>query len=107
MVENECACFSSPQAPRILLGVLGMDERYAEAALLVCPTCGQLWLRLHEENEAFTASGRWYLGAISMETARELTAPGARSVLEAMEWYYYGGSYYNGQVGKTSGQVLS
>ncbi len=106
MVENECACFSSPHAPRILLGVLGMDERYAEAAILVCTACGQLWLRLHEENEAFTASGRWYLGAVTAEQARQMTADAARSVLEAMEWYYYGGSYTNGQVGKTSGQVF-
>jgi hypothetical protein len=105
MMATECTCFSSPNAQRILLGVLGMYDRFAEAAILVCPACGQLWLRLHQEDEAFSASGRWYLGAIEADQARELTAQGARAALEELEWYYYGGSYYDGRSGKTSGSI--
>jgi hypothetical protein len=41
---------------------LGMDGRFAQVSLLVCSRCGQQWLRYSYEVEAFSASGRWYLG---------------------------------------------
>lgn len=83
-----------------------MDSNFAEVSLLVCADCGQQWLRYFYENEAFTASGRWYLGAIHAEQAEHLNAENARIILENLDWYYYGGSYYGGKSGKTSGRIL-
>ncbi len=55
------------------------------------------WLSYLYEMEAFTAWGRWYLGAISAEQASNLTVENAKATLERLSWYFYGGSYYGGR----------
>jgi hypothetical protein len=82
-----------------------MDSIFAQVSLLRCPVCGQHWLRYHYEMEAFTASGRWYLGAIPAEQAELLIAEDARSMLESLSWYFYGGSYFDGRSGRASGSL--
>jgi hypothetical protein len=100
-----CDCFEAPL--RVLSGAreLGMDDRFAEVSVLVCPRCGQPWLRYFYELEAFSRSGRWYLGAVTSDTAARITPAEARSLLEGMGWYFYGGSYYDGRVGRRSGPI--
>jgi hypothetical protein len=100
-----CACFSAPHEARSVVKWLGMDARYRDATILACLRCGQLWLKLHDELEAFTASGRWYLGAITPEQAARLTAAEAQDALEGLSWYFFGGSYFAGQTGKTAGKI--
>jgi hypothetical protein len=63
-------------------------------------------LRYFYEVEAFTASARWYLGPITEEQATALGAEEAKSILEGLGWYYYGGSYFHGRTGKRSGPIL-
>lgn len=82
-----------------------MDSNYAEVSALVCRSCGQHWLRYFYEHEAFTSSGRWYLGAVAPGQLSALQAEGAKSLLEGLDWYFYGGSYYGGRVGKASGEI--
>ncbi len=101
----DCGCFIAPGDSLAPDTELGMDSRFAEISLLVCPACGQLWLRYFYELEAFTASGRWYLGAISTEQAAHLTAEDAKFTLESLGWYFYGGSYYGGRSGRASGGI--
>jgi hypothetical protein len=84
---------------------LGMDERYAQISLLVCPLCGQVWLRYHFELEAFSESGRWYLGAITKHQAAQVTAKNAKAVLEELGSYFYGGSYFGGKNGRRAGPL--
>lgn len=102
-----CECIAAPAPYDQLLSVkeLGMDMHYAEISLLTCAKCNRLWLRYHYEIEAFTASGRWYLGAITPEQATLLTADNAKSTLEGLSWYYFGGSYFDGRIGRTSGTI--
>ena len=83
-----------------------MDKNYAEVSISICQSCGQHWLRYFYEQEAFTASGRWYLGALTPERLSALTADNAKSFFEGLDWYFYGGSYYDGQIGKTSGKII-
>ena len=83
-----------------------MDANFAEVSILVCPACGQRWLKYFYELEAFTASGRWYLGAITTEQAASLTAEDAKAALEGLSWYFYGGSYFGGQNGRTAGRIM-
>jgi hypothetical protein len=83
-----------------------MDKNFAEVSVLLCQSCGQHWLRYFYEQEAFTASGRWYLGAVAPEQSLTLTAENARGVVEGLDWYFYGGSYYHGRVGRTSGRIF-
>jgi hypothetical protein len=101
-----CACFTAP--PTHLIGAkdLGMDTQLAEVSVLICQDCGQHWLRYFYEVEAFTGSGRWYVGAIAPEQFATLTVEQAKGVLENLSWYYYGGSYYEGRNGKTSGNIF-
>lgn len=100
-----CICFSIPFDRLKTRLELGMDRMFSEVTLLSCPVCGQIWLRYHYENEAFTGSGRWYLGAITVEQAASLTSENARATLEGLSWYFYGGSYFQGQTGRSSGVI--
>lgn len=83
-----------------------MDKRFAEVSILVCPMCGQYWLRYFYEVEAFARSARWYLGPITEEQSYTVDAEGAKQILEALDWYYYGGSYFAGRGGVRSGLIL-
>ncbi len=83
-----------------------MDEYFATVSLLSCSVCGQHWLRYFYEIEAFTASGRWYLGPITVEQASQVSADYAKTTLEGLSWYFFGGSFYEGKSGRTSGKIL-
>ena len=100
-----CTCFSAPNRSLTLIKDLGMESHYAEVSLLTCPVCGQDWLRFFYELEAFTASGRWYLGAIDPQQAAILSAENAQKILENLGWYFYGGSYFGGKIRKGSGMM--
>jgi hypothetical protein len=101
-----CGCLTAPDHFLTHNKELGTDDNFAQVTLLVCPVCGRQWLRYFYEIEAFTASGRWYMGAITAEQASILTADNAKATLEDLGWYFYGGSYYRGQNGKASGSIL-
>jgi hypothetical protein len=85
---------------------LGFDERYGQITVLACSGCGQFWLKYFYENEGFSASGRWYLGAISADQFLGLTLENAIPTLEELDWYFVGGSYFGGQVSKGSGKIF-
>ena len=100
-----CGCLLGTRNDLTLAKELGLDSRFAEVSLFVCPRCGQHWLRYFYELEAFTASGRWYLGAITREQAAALSADDAQATLEALDGYFYGGSYFGGRSGKAAGKI--
>ena len=60
----DCACLETPLSSLSTYRELGMDAALAEVTLLYCRHCGRYWLRYFYENEAFSRSGRWYLGAL-------------------------------------------
>lgn len=84
---------------------IALADRFAEISVFQCRDCGRHWLRYFYEVEAFTRSGRWYLGCVTPEQFAGLTVENAKGVMEALDWYLYGGSYYNGLMGKTSGEI--
>ena len=104
--DASCGCFTAPNHFLVIDKELGMDGRFAQVSLLVCSNCGQQWLRYFYEVEAFSASGRWYLGAITPEQASVLTAENAKATLDGLIWYFYGGSYYGGRSGRASGTIF-
>lgn len=85
---------------------LGMDENFAEISLHSCPLCGQKWLRYFYENEGFSGSGRWYLGAIAIGDVANLQVGLAKELLEGLDFYFVGGSYFGGQTSRSSGPIL-
>jgi hypothetical protein len=103
---TSCGCLAAPHDFLVHGAGLGMDDLFGEVSLLVCSVCGRHWLRYYLEDEAFSRSGRWYLGAITVEQAATMTAATSRASLEALPWYYYGGSYFVGRVGRGSGAIV-
>jgi hypothetical protein len=83
----------------------GTDKTHGEAEVKWCLLCGRFWLRYLIEEEAFSNSGRWYLGEVSPYQASRITADQVRSEFEIMSRYFYGGSYYEGRSGLTSGPI--
>lgn len=100
-----CGCLHAPGKQLSVRRELGMDDLYAEATVLACRLCGRRWLRYFYEHEAFTGSGRWYMGHIPTSRSLALSAGEARRVLERLEWYHVGGSYFGGQIGRASGVI--
>ena len=96
-----CTC-DDPQARYTMFDAefVGIEpEHYGEVSLLTCRQCQRVWLRFLLEYEAFTASGRFYRGLLSRETIPQVTPGSAVTILESLEWYIYGGSYF-GHAGK-------
>jgi hypothetical protein len=87
---------------------VGIDEtngRFAEVNIRQCKACGRLWLHYLVEFEAIPASGRYFMGLITRESADSLPAGGAIEYLNQLDWHLYGGSYFNGQKGRSTNQV--
>jgi hypothetical protein len=100
-----CRCLVSPPEHLDRVQELGLDSRLGEVSILVCQDCGRHWLRYLYEFEAISRSGRWYLGPITSEQLAVLNLEQAKTLLEELPWYYYGGSYFGGQSGKASGEI--
>ena len=83
-----------------------LTDDFADISLGKCPKCGQVWLRYLTENEGYTGSGRWYLGAISDLQANMIPVNQAKALLEGLEWYWVGGSYFSGQIRVSRGNIL-
>jgi hypothetical protein len=87
---------------------VGTDEtkgRYGEVTIDTCNRCQKKWLRYFVQYEGFSGSGRWYQGHVSDEVARTVTPEGAVGVLEQMDWYFLGGSYFDSQGRRGSGRL--
>jgi hypothetical protein len=87
------------------LGVDQQQGRFADVEIQRCRRCGRLWLHYHFEDEAFTGSGRWYRGVVSPKVAAAVTADNAASILEGLDWYLAGGSYFDGTVHRRRGKI--
>ena len=88
---------------------LGEDPqrgRFADVHLRVCPTCNAHWIHYYFIYEAYTGSGRWYEGQITAEQAHSVTAATAATLLESLESYRAGGSYFDGKIHWRSGPLL-
>lgn len=102
---SACQC-STPGTVRLTLTKeLGLDAFLGDVSVHRCPRCHQMWLRYALEDEAFSGSGRWYLGVVSTEDSETLNAAEARNLLESLDWYFCGGSYFGGQVSRTQGPL--
>lgn len=111
MSGKECTCLNEPgsfdQYEEIRrLGVDPTNGRYGEVDLLRCKSCGRCWLRYQVEYEAFTGSGRYFMGLITPEKAESLTPDEAIHYLNQLEWHLYGGSYFLGKKGLSVGALL-
>jgi hypothetical protein len=87
------------------LGVDLRNGRSGQVTLHRCPACGAPWLHYRVEYEAFTRLGRWFCGRLDDANVDGVSASNAIGTLSALPWYWAGGSYFDGEVGKSSGPV--
>jgi hypothetical protein len=107
---HQCACMS----PRCRHDAydetdVGRDEtngRFGDVTILRCKHCGNIWLKYQVEYEAFTKSGRWFLGLISDETSKLITAENAIAALDSLDWRFMGGSYFESAGFKTEDKTM-
>jgi hypothetical protein len=109
MIKAACSCQQTPQGfaayePAGLIGVDEMNGRYGEVTLRRCKRCGQLWLHYQVEYEHLSGAGRYFMGLITPEAARDLEAGAAVRYLESLPWHLYGGSYF-GAAGRATGKI--
>ncbi len=71
------------------------NNSYGEVSIETCKHCGAHWLNYLVEYEHRQSSGRWFRGKVSKSVADEVTPESAISVLEGLEWWLYGGSYFH------------
>ena len=101
----DCICLSEPSDKLLMVKQIGEDSHFGEVSVLRCPECAQLWVRYLIENEGFTASGRWYLGAITPAQLLNLTSDCCLSLLGQLDSYFVGGSAFDGKWYKQSGPI--
>lgn len=77
-----------------LIGVDKTNGRYADVSLLQCKLCQRIWIKYLVEFESFSKSGRWYRGIISKKEANAMSPENAFEYLENIDWYIFGGSYF-------------
>ena len=110
MNTQPCICLNEPltfdQYNKVKF--IGIDEtngRFGEVNIWQCKRCGQHWLHYLVEYEAFSKSGRYFMGLIPPELAETLSPDAAVDYLSKLDWHLYSGSYFDGRKGKSTGQV--
>jgi hypothetical protein len=105
--RDECECLQrGPRFPDARSSPIGVDPsngRFADVAAIECLNCGRLWLKYGWELEWHSRSGRWYAGLVSPDQVERLVPEDAPQVLEGLDWYLAGGSYFDGKISRVSG----
>ncbi|AZA76825.1 hypothetical protein EG347_04485 [Chryseobacterium sp. G0186] len=93
-----CACEKpTPNYTEYRSSELGIDQtngRHAEVTIQQCKLCQRIWIRYFVEFEHITKSGRWYKGIVTKKDRGQITPENAVEFLESLEWYVYGGSFF-------------
>jgi len=109
MTASTCKCMTpSPPYPEFEHVWLGKDTtqgRFGRVTIETCKECNRIWLCYEVEYPAFSKSGRWYRGIVSPSVARTATPESAVAILEGLDWYLYGGSYFESRGTRGSGTV--
>jgi len=107
---SECRCMNPPfyylDFESISLGEDETDKvNSTEVTIETCRSCGSKSLRYFFEHPLFAHSGTWYRGLITDEIARSARADNAIALIESLEWYFRGGSFYKSDGEKCSGKI--
>jgi hypothetical protein len=106
----DCPCLQSAQGYLNYLDIrsVGVDptqHRYGEVTVKQCKHCGRLWLHYFVEYEAFSESGRWFMGLITPEQAEAMTPEKAIDYLDTLDWHLQGGSYFRTASRRSTGKA--
>jgi hypothetical protein len=108
--NQPCTCIfpDGMQNGRFIHKNIGIDQnngRFGEVSIHQCCTCQRLWLHYFVEYEHLSSSGRWYRGLITDDIAEIITPENAVEILSNLQWYLYGGSYFQGKSGCSKGKI--
>lgn len=87
---------------------IGVDKtlgRFGEVTSKVCRHCGRHWLHYFVEYEAFSRSGRYFMGLVTPERAESITPTTAVDYIASLDWHLYGGSYFEGKGRSTTKHI--
>lgn len=108
-MRDACDCeqlHTHPDGSAVIdLGVDLRNGRSGQVTVYQCADCGARWLHYLVEYETFGSSGRWFCGRLDDETASTVSASSAIATLAGLPWYWTGGSYFGGEVGRNFGPV--
>jgi len=101
-----CSCLKGDfRLTKFFFKYLGWDREYGVSSILTCRDCGRRWLRYYYCDEAFSKSGRWFCGLLEYFLSERVNADTAKHILETMDYYFQGGSFYSGIISKQSGKI--
>ncbi|PKF75743.1 hypothetical protein [Chryseobacterium sp. PMSZPI] len=106
-----CACekpdFNYTEYRSSELGIDHTNGRNGEVTIQQCKLCQRIWIHYFVEYEHYSKSGRWYKGIVSKKDRSQITPENAVDYLESIEWYVYGGSFFesSGTIGSGSVKV--
>jgi len=101
----KCFCMKRENFKDFNTNFIGIDDNYGEVYILTCKYCRKLWLKYYTVNENCSESGRWFRGIISQEIANNIEISNTLKILENLDWYIYGGSYYKKNFGISKGCI--
>jgi hypothetical protein len=88
---------------------LGEDQtdkvNITEVTIETCKFCGSKWVKYYFEHPLFGHSGTWYRGLITEEMESSVRAENAIALIEGLEWYFRGGSFYKSNGERWSGRI--
>lgn len=87
------------------LGIDHTNGRDAEVTIQQCKFCQRIWIHYFVEFESFPNSGRWYKGIVSKKDRAQITPENAIEFLENLQWYVYGGPYFESSAKLGQGKI--
>lgn len=94
----ECTCEKlPPDYKNYISSYLGQDStngRFADVTIQQCINCKRKWINYLVEFESFSNSGRFYKGIVAEEDLPKITPQNSIKYIERLDWYIYGGSYF-------------
>jgi hypothetical protein len=101
----KCVCHKPPLSYQDFnSSFLGVDEtngRFSTVTIETCKHCKTKWVNYLVEIESFSNSSKWYRGILSKDFENIIRPENVIKYLEKLEFYLFGGSYFNstGQYG--------
>ncbi len=78
---------------------LGGDSYDGKVDLLTCKLCDRHWLHIFYEPKVHDDAAQWYAGLIALDDIPSISSgdvlKNALAYLEALDWYYTGGTYWS------------
>lgn len=87
------------------VGIDHTNGRNAEVTIQQCKLCQRIWVHYFVEFENDSNSVRWYKGIVAKKDLSGITPENAVEHLENLEWYVYGGSFFENVVTFGEGKV--